>query len=179
MFIGTKQKKCNIVSLLLSDTYGRLKEALMYLNNLQSFFFGATLLGLVSFVACEKTVETNKIVPFGTKVELGTAESVWFGADTLNGVEISIIAIDDSRCPIGVNCIWAGEARVQFNATQLNSDTASFELRLPTAKKDTLSFKLNQNYYQAVLFGVKPYPSAQQKNAKSRATISLKQLASN
>lgn len=43
-----------------------------------------------------------------TRVVLQEGESRLLGDD----YTMSIVRIDDSRCPIGVECVWAGEARV-------------------------------------------------------------------
>ena len=42
---------------------------------------------------------------------------------------IKFVAVtEDSRCPIGVNCIWAGNAKVQIKVTNRKGKSQTFEL---------------------------------------------------
>ncbi len=149
----------------------------MYLNNYQSFTFGAIIIGLLSFVACEKTAETQKIIGFGIKTELAQTESIWFGSDTLTGLKVRVIEIADSRCPNdpNVQCVWAGEAKVKFTATH-NTDSVGFDLKIsPTEnpETDTVSFKLNSKNYQAILYAVNPKPTANNNQGAKFATFTI------
>lgn len=140
----------------------------MYLNNYQSFIFGAVILGLLSFVACEKTIETNKMVDFGTKAELSQSEEIWFGTDTLTGVKVKLTEIADSRCPEDVQCIWAGEAKVKMLAVS-KTDSVNLDLKISPAhssRTDTLSVLLNSKNYKALLFDVSPYPNTNNDSEK-------------
>ncbi len=78
-----------------------------------------------------------------------------------------VSVIEDSRCPVGVNCIWAGNAKIQIKISskkgisktfELNTDLQpqtvifeGFEIKLqtltPHPKADT---KTNPNSYTAV-----------------------------
>lgn len=148
----------------------------MYLNNYQSFTFGALILGLLSFIACEKTTETNKLVGFGVKADLKQAESVWFGADTLTGLKVTVNKIADSRCPEDVQCVWAGDASVKLLATDLK-DSVVLDLKIDPAKNsktDTLQFSLSNKNYKALLYAVNPYPNTKIKMVKSATLTILK-----
>lgn len=148
----------------------------MYLNNYQSFAFGFIILGLLSFIACEKTTETSKILEFGKQAELKQTESIWFGSDTLTGVKVKVNEIADSRCPKDVQCVWAGEVTVKllFSA---NKDSLNLDLKIVPANKyktDTLSFTLNSKNYKALLFDVTPYPNTKNQGSKFAALTILK-----
>ncbi len=150
----------------------------MYLNNKQSFTFGAIILALLSFIACEKTLETSKIIGFGLKADLAPSESVWFGADTLTGLKVTVTKIEDSRCPEDefVQCVWAGEANVDLLAVE-QQDSLSLKLKIDptkTSKTDTLSFTLNSKNYKAVLFAVNPYPSTNNEGSNFATLTILK-----
>lgn len=148
----------------------------MYLNNKQSFTFGFIILALVFFIACEKTIETSKIIGYGTRVELKQTESIWFGADSLTGLKVTVTEIADSRCPEDVDCVWAGEAKVDLLAVQ-TQDSVNLKLTIdPTNsyKIDTLDFTLNSKNYKALLFAVDPYPSTKNEGAKF-ATLTVLQ----
>nr|WP_294894235.1 hypothetical protein [uncultured Pedobacter sp.] len=148
----------------------------MYLNNYQSYTFGIIILGLLSFIACEKTTETSKIIGFGEKVVLQQSDNVWFGADTITGIQIKINEIMDSRCPEDVKCIWAGEANVKLLATDLK-DSVSLDLKIDpvkSSKTDTVKFTLNSKNYQALLYAVNPYPNSKNEGVKFATLTILK-----
>jgi hypothetical protein len=150
----------------------------MYLSNYQSYAFGAIILGLLSFIACEKTIETSKIIGFGQKAVLKQSQSVWFGADTLTGMQLVVNEITDSRCPNDPNiqCVWAGEATVNLLATD-TKDSVSLNLKISPAKNpqtDTVSFSLGNKYYKALLFEVNPYPNSKNEGAKFATLTILK-----
>ncbi len=68
---------------------------------------------------------------------------------------ISIVldsVLQDSRCPTGVECIWAGNAAVRFIFTEGNN-SAKFILNTTLSPKDTTiaGFKIE-------LISLKPYP---------------------
>lgn len=143
----------------------------MYLNNYQSFIFGAIIIGLLSFVACEKTVETKKIIGFGVKAELAQTKSIWFGADTLTGVKVSVSEIADSRCPEDLICVWAGEAKVKLLAVN-KKDSLAIQLSL-SAPKDSLNFSLGDKNYKAILSDVNPYPNSTKNQGVKFATFTI------
>ena len=148
----------------------------MYLNNYQSSIFGIAILGLLFFIACEKTIETSKVVDFGAKATVYQEKSVWFGTDTLTGVNVTVEEIADSRCAEDVECVWAGEAKVKLMATS-KSDTVALDLTISTeknSKTDTLSFGLNDKNYKALLYSVDPYPNTKIKAVKSATFTILK-----
>lgn len=146
----------------------------MYLNNYQSFIFGTLIIGLLSFVACEKTTEISKILGFGGKAELMQTDSIWFGTDSLTGIKVSVTEIADSRCPEDVQCVWAGEANVDVLASY-NEESIKLKLKIDPAKSsktDTVNFTLNSKNYKALLFAVNPYPNTKIKAVKV-ATITV------
>ena len=64
----------------------------------------------------------------------------------------------DSRCPTGVQCIWAGEAKVQLSITSKNS-TSRVAYTVPGGSAASGQDFFNQ--YKAV-FKLEPYPEAPQ-----------------
>ncbi len=148
----------------------------MYLNNYQSSIFGFAILGLLSFIACEQTIETNRIVDFGTKTTVSQSKSVWFGTDTLTALHLTVEEIADSRCPEDVQCVWAGEAKVKLLAAS-KTDTVKLDLVISpekNSKADTLSFDLNNKNYKALLYSVDPYPNTKVKGVKTATFTILK-----
>jgi hypothetical protein len=62
--------------------------------------------------------------------------------------------IEDSRCPKGVDCIWAGQGKIRIKLNKTNKKPASVELStLEPGKVSYLG-------YQISLVGLSPYPQA-------------------
>ena len=63
--------------------------------------------------------------------------------------------VEDSRCPIGYYCVWAGNGAVLLNIEKRNADTLMDTLNT-TLEPHTLLY-LN---YKIILKKLKPYPAA-------------------
>jgi hypothetical protein len=93
--------------------------------------------------------------------------------DTLhNSKEHICISFDslenDSRCPSGSNCIWAGEARIKITFSNAG-DKKSFVLSTLTTQDTTIS------HYKIRLVDVTPYPNGSKinpENYKMRVFVS-------
>lgn len=111
----------------------------------------------------EKTPETPKI---GIKVPKG--ETV-----VLKGVSIKFLdVVEDSRCPEGVNCIWAGRAIVRAEVTsngKLEEKTLIFgEVKAGEEK--------NTNLYSSAHFSINgltlnPYPTSEVSGKNKEYTL--------
>jgi hypothetical protein len=79
--------------------------------------------------------------------------------------------LDDSRCPTGAECIWAGEARVRFKIEKFNSSPVFIDLK--EGVKDTLAAGYKISFVKLL-----PYPSAgnQPKPEEYQARIVIKNL---
>jgi hypothetical protein len=55
-----------------------------------------------------------------------------------DGLSLTLKEINDSRCPQGVQCIWAGELSPLFLAS---TNGSSYEIRLGTVRQATVSLK--------------------------------------
>jgi hypothetical protein len=63
--------------------------------------------------------------------------------------------VGDSRCPLGAECIWAGNAEVRFRFATADQEPLFFSLNtLPSFKTDTII-----NGYKFTLTDLKPDPS--------------------
>jgi hypothetical protein len=62
--------------------------------------------------------------------------------------------LNDSRCPDGVECIWAGVAYCRFKAT-LNNNAYNFTLETLVAQNNDTTI----NGYKFILDSLVPYPS--------------------
>ncbi|MEO5909555.1 MAG: hypothetical protein ABIP95_01645 [Pelobium sp.] len=146
----------------------------MYLNNFQTFAFGSILIFILCFAACEKSTITPDALSFGEKAVLKPNEATYFGSTPENAFKLTIQEISDSRCPEGVNCVWAGEAVVKLSIKNL-TDSVAFALKISPSKNslpDTLDFNIEKQTYRAILYGVNPYPEIKNKES-SIATVTL------
>lgn len=148
----------------------------MYLNNFQSYTFGAILIFFLCFAACEKGILNGPLLSYGEKVELQKSQSILFGTDTNNGLKLTVNTINDSRCPKDVNCIRAGEAAVKITIYDIKEKSATFNLYYGEKshfKPDTVNFSIDKKIYKVILFDVNPYPqtSVTQDSLKAKLTL--------
>ena len=69
-------------------------------------------------------------VSFGTPFTLGIGDGAFFG----NGLDMQLTAIHDSRCKVGVQCVWAGELSPAFWVRGDKAGTPAHDLVLGTLK---------------------------------------------
>lgn len=74
----------------------------------------------------------------GEIVRLFRGDSIAIKEDGSPSITIDVLDFTDSRCPAGVQCIWAGERGVVLDVTKdATEGNASVILRTTTAKKGT------------------------------------------
>ncbi|HYP00396.1 MAG TPA: hypothetical protein VER76_09435 [Pyrinomonadaceae bacterium] len=79
---------------------------------------------------------------------------------------------EDSRCPKGVNCIWAGNVRVLLHVTKAKSKPVKVELNLnPRDFPDGQA--ANYGNYKLKLVSVEPYPVDGQQRVVKDYTVTL------
>jgi hypothetical protein len=70
-------------------------------------------------------------------------------------LKISFLSVvDDSRCPEGVKCIWAGNAKVRMSARNSKDECAEFELN---TNLQPVAYHFGK--YTITLENLSPYPS--------------------
>ncbi|MBE9462409.1 hypothetical protein ACFP1I_10780 [Dyadobacter subterraneus] len=70
---------------------------------------------------------------------------------------VTVLEVNDSRCPINADCISAGTVKVKFNISdEANSTEALIELI--NDDKTVQSFKLGDQSYYIKIHEVSPYP---------------------
>jgi hypothetical protein len=100
--------------------------------------------------------------------------SVGQEAGTADGkLKIKFVAVaEDSRCPKGVNCIWAGNARVVLEVGKTGGTPSKLELNTnPREGADTAGGASGQ--YLIKLVEVAPYPVANQTDKPRSHTVTL------
>ena len=70
------------------------------------------------------------------------------------GIKISgITVVEDSRCPTGVTCIWAGNGKVSVHLSKGKSDAVAVELNTNAGPKSS-----TYQGYEIRLVSLDPYP---------------------
>lgn len=88
----------------------------------------------------------------GQTVEVRVGREVSVGGRKL---KIKFVAVrEDSRCPEGVQCIWAGNARIDLKLSRAGGRAANMELNTMTAPRE-----ITYANYTIKLKNLAPYPS--------------------
>ena len=121
----------------------------------------------------EQDLTGSEKAKLNTAFKLAMSEKVVF---TEANLMLELNEINDSRCPVNVQCIWAGNAKAKLLVTGAGSEKISLELCLGQCDSnfkeiDRVSFKVDNKSYSLVLNKVDPYPGTG--NAKKTAVLML------
>jgi len=120
-----------------------------------------TLIALVVFItdAPAKAQET-------LKVRIGQTKTADRGKVRIKFVSV----VEDSRCPIGTNCIWAGNAKIKIAVSKGKAAPKIIELSSGLKPEATMVYG-----YGLKFINLSPYPGETVKMAASpkSATISI------
>ena len=111
------------------------------------------------------TPEASLSTPF----TLVLSETIQVNTNDASGLNISFIAVEnDSRCPIGAQCVWAGEATVQLNI----SSTTMLEQKISLK---TNNQPVEFDGYLVTLIDLSPVPTMDEETNSNdyRATLSV------
>lgn len=142
-------------------------------------FLPLTLLACSTLLACKKdaglgTLDTGSSQLFKVTIQ----QLVTVPATSGGPITITLTDVQESRCPSGMQCIWAGYAAVTLQLTDATAtpQTARINLLardLPTYTLDSVNVTLNQKKYWLRLLDVSPYPGTGSSSAKT-ATLRLR-----
>ncbi|MEO8063646.1 MAG: hypothetical protein ABI821_12960 [Pseudomonadota bacterium] len=114
---------------------------------------------LFTLAACGETGRSNETVAIPASAQLGLEHVLGF-AETLrlvDGLALEFTSLTrDSRCPTGVTCVWAGNARIHVTATTA-AGTAVLELNTNSRFATTASY----DGFRVELRRLDPYPNAE------------------
>ena len=131
-------------------------------------FFYVGLIGIVFlFFSCSKNEEKNAL-KIGKITEIKSGKTV---TNSQYGLSLRVRNISDSRCPIGVMCVWEGNASVEFHLTTKKGEY-DFTLDThhpPNFKNDTMIESIKYE-----LKDVLPYPGDGKKLSKQTVKILVK-----
>ncbi|UCD37622.1 MAG: hypothetical protein JSW54_12470 [Fidelibacterota bacterium] len=100
-------------------------------------------------------------VPFGEPFSIAYGESQLVGEEGLE-VEFQQV-LQESRCPLDVDCIWEGQARIRLSLVDLDQDTLNLEPFIYgfISKDDTAGHqRVFSEEYNITLMQLDPYPTA-------------------
>lgn len=121
--------------------------------------FLSLLLGLcLLFSACKKTVLTNGKAAGAksdetTQIELNDCRQKTYGSEIIN---LCLKAVQDSRCPSNVVCVWQGLAKANFTLT-INGQPHDFVLATSNVLHNNTGVTIEN--YKIALLNVLPYPN--------------------
>ncbi|RZK22462.1 MAG: hypothetical protein EOO56_08505 [Hymenobacter sp.] len=137
------------------------------------------LLAGTGLLACQKEDPTTKAaVIIGQPFDLALQQTTTLPTSSAP-ISLTLKTVNDSRCPIGVQCLVAGYATVEValaDATP-NVQTVRISLHtnnLPNYTADSVALTLNQRPYSLLLLDVTPYPGAANGNETKTARLCLR-----
>ena len=175
VFILTKQNKAITMEIQTITTFEECVAAnnLVIPNNprecrVQS---GQVFIENGSVVNTETPSSTSTYRTFGTPITLKIGDTAAFS----DGLSVTVQSINDSRCPVGTQCIWAGEISTALSiwVGDLSSNTSNLTLGTVNNTRRTSGqylFVLNSATESTVTLTVTR--SATQVNASEVGTIS-------
>ena len=108
----------------------------LFLSLILTLVFGATL-----------TAQAQKPQPVTLRVNKQVKV-------TRSNLTIKFVAVEDSRCPRGTNCIWAGNAKVTIKVSSARGKSQTFDLN---TNLETKSARFDG--FEIKLGTVTPYPA--------------------
>lgn len=96
-------------------------------------------------------------------VKIGQTEKLVGGA-SIRFIEV----VEDSRCPEGATCIWAGRAIVKAELTENGADPKTFELEV-----GNLESVFNGEKFSIKALKLDPYPKAENETQKDAYTATF------
>ena len=93
-----------------------MKEIIIFVGVLAAFIYSG----------CEKNLELNSTLPLNDTIEIANFDTRYNYEDKLVLRMDSVL--EDSRCPANVQCVWEGNARVDFILKQEGRSEQIFTL---------------------------------------------------
>jgi len=109
------------------------------------------LFGIFLFLSCASAMHTRQSQPMKIVLAIGQSAKAPNTDITVSFEEV----VEDSRCPTGVRCIWAGEAVVKISIKTANGSPSSYTLHTDSQS----AREAEHGGYRVQLLAVTPYPS--------------------
>jgi hypothetical protein len=108
-------------------------------------------------VAPHRDLTPPATASIGQPFELRLGESVQVDSDDLTVLFDQVVA--DSRCPVGIDCVWEGDAVVQLRLDKAKNGTSFVQLHTSTSSPTDASYR----EYRVRLEKLTPRPRAEAK----------------
>jgi len=92
-------------------------------------------------------------------------------ASITNGPQLTLLNIDDSRCPSDVTCVWEGEVKILLNVVKDGQDLGNFTLTSRAGNKDLATQTVDK--YSIQVMQVDPYPVSTRNISSSDYVVTL------
>ena len=126
-----------------------------------------TLFVALAAGACKHSAEVSLGSPF--TITPGTVARV-----DGTGLEVTFVGVEsDNRCPVGVDCITAGEAIVSLIARAENGDAEALRLHLPGGGTPGRAASAEVGGYHVYISGLDPAPRAGERPDSSAYVATL------
>jgi hypothetical protein len=123
----------------------RMEEVKMTVRLMSSLAF------LIALAGCEENAGSVIGVNLNQEFSLQIGQEIVVRGEDLT---LAFLAVtEDSRCPEGAMCIWAGNGKILVELTKLGAGTVSAGLNTYLEPK-----KLSYSNYQIYLKELRPYP---------------------
>jgi hypothetical protein len=117
---------------------------------LEQFLRAGPFLGVVFFLSCASAMYTRQSQPQNVTLAIGQSVNVPNTGLTVSFQEV----VEDSRCPTGVTCIWAGDASVRITIKTQDGSPSSYTLHTNAQPRE-----VEHANYRVQLASVAPHPS--------------------
>ena len=147
-----------------------------FTTSMKTFFYSLFLVSLLGlFAQCSRDGLAPQKGAFEQSSTLAAKQSVRLSSTSSDELVIAVDSIQDSRCPINANCVWAGNAKVSFSASQ-GSSVQKASLCLGACDKvtktsDSIVLQFPNGQYEITLQKVDPYPGTEPTQEPSKATF--------
>lgn len=133
------------------------------------------LLAAILLVSCESTdpmLTNDQGELFSLNASISSQEDeivhvAGSNANTVFAIPVKVVSIEDSRCPMDAICVWEGEAKVAFKASNFQ-----FTVSIGGSHQ----FEIGSAKYKLTLTDVTPYPSSTNQNERKKAVYTLEKL---
>ncbi|WP_246859175.1 hypothetical protein [Spirosoma sp. KCTC 42546] len=134
---------------------------------------GFLIVGTLLFSAC-KSSDTQP----SDLVSVGLHQSARLASD----VVVRVDSIQDSRCPTGATCVWAGQAKVKMllvketDSTKVNLVIGASLNPDSTKRQDSTNVTLSNQTYKVILRDVYPYPTTSTQGQPQAAVVQVTKI---
>jgi hypothetical protein len=131
----------------------------------------ATLVAAVTLVSCGGTggqdgVAQTQEVPIAAEYVLGYGESL----QVQGGLNLEFTSVEDSRCPLNIECFWEGNALVRLTA-KTTRGTSVLELYTPSSAHASGQV---DGLFAVTLRKLEPYPGSDPQSGAGSLPASYK-----